>query len=39
MNTLGAEPYLTTAEEFKAQRNNDIAKYGKLVREMGLKQD
>jgi len=39
MNTLGAEPYLTTAEEFKAQRNNDIAKYGKLVKEMGLKQD
>ena len=39
MQTLGAEPYLTTPEEFKAQRNNDIAKYGKLVKEMGLKQD
>lgn len=39
MHTLGAEPYLTTPEEFKALRNNDIAKYGKLVKEMGLKQD
>jgi tripartite-type tricarboxylate transporter receptor subunit TctC len=39
MQTLGAEPYLTTPEEFKAQRNNDIAKYGKLVKEMGLKQE
>jgi tripartite-type tricarboxylate transporter receptor subunit TctC len=39
MQTLGAEPYLTSPEEFKAQRNNDIAKYGKLVKEMGLKQE
>lgn len=39
MQTLGAEPYLTTPEEFKAQRNNDIAKYAKLVKEMGLKQE
>lgn len=39
IQTLGAEPYLTTPEEFKAQRISDIAKYGKLVKEMGLKQD
>ncbi len=39
IETLGAEPYVTTPEEFKALRNSDIAKYGKLVKEMGLKSD
>ena len=34
---LGAEVYLTTPDEFKALRHSDIEKYGKLVKEMGLK--
>jgi tripartite-type tricarboxylate transporter receptor subunit TctC len=39
MATFGAEPYYTTAAEFKALRDSDIQKYGKLVRDMGLKQE
>ncbi|MDB5796994.1 MAG: tripartite tricarboxylate transporter substrate binding protein [Paucimonas sp.] len=39
MTFLGAEPYLTTPAEFEAVRKNDIVKYGKLVKDMGLKQE
>jgi tripartite-type tricarboxylate transporter receptor subunit TctC len=38
MGNFGAEPFYTTPAEFKAIRDADIARYGKLVREMGLKQ-
>ena len=37
IETLGAEVYLTSPDEFKALRHSDIEKYGKLVKEMGLK--
>jgi tripartite-type tricarboxylate transporter receptor subunit TctC len=39
MAQFGAEPYYTTPAEFKKVRDGDIQKYGKLVREMGLKQE
>jgi tripartite-type tricarboxylate transporter receptor subunit TctC len=39
MATFGAEPFYTTAAEFKVLRDADIQKYGKLVRDMGLKQE
>jgi len=35
---LGAEPFFTTPAEFKAMRDADIGRYGKLVGEMGLRQ-
>jgi tripartite-type tricarboxylate transporter receptor subunit TctC len=34
---VGAEPYLTSPAEFKAIRERDIDRYGKLVRQLGLK--
>jgi tripartite-type tricarboxylate transporter receptor subunit TctC len=37
MANVGAEPYLTTPSEFKAIRESDIERYGKLVRQLGLK--
>ena len=39
MALFGAEPFYTTPGEFKKIRDADIEKYGKLVREMGLKQE
>ena len=39
MAQFGAEPFYTTPAEFKKIRDADIQKYGKLVKEMGLKQD
>ena len=39
MANFGAEPFYTTPAEFKKMRDADIDKYGKLVKEMGLKQD
>jgi tripartite-type tricarboxylate transporter receptor subunit TctC len=39
MAQFGAEPFYTTPSEFKKIRDADIQKYGKLVREMGLKQE
>jgi tripartite-type tricarboxylate transporter receptor subunit TctC len=38
MAQFGAEPFYTPPAEFKRIRDADIVKYGKLVREMGLKQ-
>jgi tripartite-type tricarboxylate transporter receptor subunit TctC len=38
MAQFGAEPFYTTPAQFKKLRDADIAKYGKLVKEMGLKQ-
>lgn len=37
MLTLGAEPFLTTSQEFKAMRLRDIVKYKQVVKDMGLK--
>jgi tripartite-type tricarboxylate transporter receptor subunit TctC len=37
IQTLGAETYLTSPDEFKSLRHGDIEKYNKLVKEMGLK--
>ena len=37
MANVGAEPYFTTPAEFKAIRERDIERYGKLVRQLGLK--
>jgi tripartite-type tricarboxylate transporter receptor subunit TctC len=39
MALFGAEPFYTTPAEFKKIRDADIEKYGKLVREMGIKQE
>ena len=39
MANFGAEPFYTTAAEFKEIRDADIQKYGKIVRDMGLKQE
>jgi tripartite-type tricarboxylate transporter receptor subunit TctC len=39
MAQFGAEPFYTTSAEFKKIRDGDIQKYGKLVKEMGLKQE
>jgi tripartite-type tricarboxylate transporter receptor subunit TctC len=39
MAQFGAEPFYTTPAEFKKIRDADIQKYGKLVKEMGLKQE
>ena len=39
MAFLGAEPYHLTSAEFAALRQADVVKYGKLVKDMGLKQD
>jgi tripartite-type tricarboxylate transporter receptor subunit TctC len=39
MAQFGAEPFYTTPAEFKQLRDATIDKYGKLVKEMGLKQD
>ncbi|HVL34244.1 MAG TPA: tripartite tricarboxylate transporter substrate binding protein [Burkholderiales bacterium] len=36
MANVGAEPYFTTPAEFKAIRDRDIERYGKLVRDLGL---
>jgi tripartite-type tricarboxylate transporter receptor subunit TctC len=38
MKTVGAEPFYTTPAEFKALRDADIVKYGKLAHDLGLKQ-
>jgi tripartite-type tricarboxylate transporter receptor subunit TctC len=38
MGQFGAEPFYTPPAEFKRIRDADIVKYGKLVKEMGLKQ-
>jgi tripartite-type tricarboxylate transporter receptor subunit TctC len=37
MGNVGAEPYFTTPAEFKTIRERDIDRYGKLVRDLGLK--
>lgn len=37
MANVGAEPSFTTPAEFKQIRDRDIERYGKLVRELGLK--
>jgi len=37
MANVGAEPSFTTPAEFKVIRDRDIERYGKLVRELGLK--
>ena len=37
MAFLGAEPYYTSAAEMDSLRAKDIVKYGKLVKDMGLK--
>jgi tripartite-type tricarboxylate transporter receptor subunit TctC len=37
MAFLGAEPYYTSAAEMDSLRSKDIVKYGKLVKDMGLK--
>jgi tripartite-type tricarboxylate transporter receptor subunit TctC len=39
MAQFGAEPFYTTPPEFKKIRDSDIQKYGKLVKEMGIKQE
>jgi tripartite-type tricarboxylate transporter receptor subunit TctC len=39
MANFGADPFYTTPAEFKRIRDADIQKYGKLVKEMGLKQE
>ena len=39
MANFGAEPFYTTPAQFKKMRDADIARYGKLVKEMGIKQD
>jgi tripartite-type tricarboxylate transporter receptor subunit TctC len=39
MANFGAEPFYTTPAEFKKLRDATIDKYGKLVKEMGLRQD
>jgi tripartite-type tricarboxylate transporter receptor subunit TctC len=39
MAQFGAEPFYTTPAEFKKIRDADIQKYGKLVKEMGIKQE
>jgi len=39
MAQFGAEPFYTTPPEFKKIRDADIQKYGKLVKEMGIKQE
>jgi len=37
MSALGADPFLTSPQEFKTMRQQDIIKLGKLVKEMGLR--
>jgi tripartite-type tricarboxylate transporter receptor subunit TctC len=39
MAQFGADPFYTTPAEFKKIRDADIQKYGKLVKEMGIKQE
>src|SRR6185436_1469161 len=39
MAQFGAEPFYTTPAEFKRMRDADIDKYGKLVKQMGIKQE
>jgi tripartite-type tricarboxylate transporter receptor subunit TctC len=39
MAQFGAEPFYTPPAEFKKIRDADIVKYGKLVQQMGLKQE
>ena len=39
MAQFGAEPFYTTPAEFKKLRDADIQKYGKLVKEMGIRQE
>jgi tripartite-type tricarboxylate transporter receptor subunit TctC len=39
MAQFGAEPFYTTPAEFKKIRDADIQKYGKLVKEMGIRQE
>jgi tripartite-type tricarboxylate transporter receptor subunit TctC len=36
---LGAEPHFTTPAEFRSIRQGDIQKYGKLVKDMGIKSE
>jgi tripartite-type tricarboxylate transporter receptor subunit TctC len=38
MAQFGAEPFYTTPAQFKKLRDADIVNYGKLVKQMGLKQ-
>lgn len=37
MNTLGAEPFLTSPQEFKTMRQQDVIRLRKVVKEMGLR--
>ncbi|MCK9508757.1 MAG: tripartite tricarboxylate transporter substrate binding protein [Pigmentiphaga sp.] len=37
MESIGAQAYVTTPEEFAALRRRDIDGYGKLIQQMGLK--
>lgn len=37
MSNLGADPFLTTPQEFKAMRREDIVRMRKIVTEMGLR--
>ncbi len=37
MVALGADPFLTSPQEFKTMRQQDIVKMGKIVKEMGLR--
>jgi tripartite-type tricarboxylate transporter receptor subunit TctC len=39
MGQFGAEPFYTSPAEFKRIRDADIAKYGKLVKEMNIRQE
>jgi tripartite-type tricarboxylate transporter receptor subunit TctC len=39
MAQFGAEPFYTTPAEFKKLRDADIQKYGKLVKDMNIRQD
>ncbi len=39
MAHFGAEPFYTTPAEFKKLRDADIQKYGKLVKDMNIRQD
>ena len=37
MGALGADPFLTSPQEFKTMRQQDIVKMRKIVKEMGLR--
>jgi tripartite-type tricarboxylate transporter receptor subunit TctC len=39
LNSGGVEPWITTPEEFAAEIRDEYAKYGKLVKDLGVKVD